>query len=338
MKKVVLYLNLGTPDHPEKKAVKRYLKEFLMDPFVIDIPKWVRWPLVNLIIAPFRSGKSAHAYQSIWTKEGSPLLVNSKKLVEKLQAQLNLMAPGRYEVLLGMRYGQPSLKKMAEVIVSGGAQEVLLLPAYPQYALSSTETAFVEAENQLRAAGFKGRLQRLQDYYEDSRFVEAVAEKIEAVQKSFQPDHLLFSYHGLPKRHLTRLHPECSFNTCCLVPSEKNRKCYRHQSFMSTQALTKKMNLKTEDYSIGFQSRLGTGWIQPFSDEVVEELAKKGVKRLAVVCPSFTADCLETLEEISIRAKETFLEAGGEDLILVPCVNDSEKWAQGLAQMVKDEF
>lgn len=334
MKKAVLYINLGTPDSPDKKSVGRYLRQFLMDPFVIDIPYFFRWVLVNLIIAPFRSKKSAHAYQQIWTQKGSPLLVNSQELVSKLSAHLR--AEEGWKCFLGMRYGKPSISEVASKIVHEGFDRVHLVPAYPQYALSSSETGFQQAEACFKELGFGGPVYRLQDYYQDPGFIRAVAENIRAVQKSFKPDHILFSYHGLPKRHLTKLHPECEFQrSCCEKVWAENRNCYRHQSVMTTRALVADLGLEPSEYSLGFQSRLGSGWIEPFTDVVLTDLAKKGVKRLAVVCPSFTADCLETLEEIAIRSDESFRAAGGEKLELVPCVNAGETWTQELAKIIK---
>jgi ferrochelatase len=337
LKKALVYLNLGTPEAPQAWPVSRYLRQFLMDPFVIDIPWIFRWLLVNLIIVPFRSRKSAHAYQQVWTADGSPLMVNSRKLVQKLDLYLKKNVSTDWDCFLAMRYGQPSIESIIKKVMAAGYNEIYLLPAYPQYALSSSETAFTEAERVIKAEGFAGVVYKLQDYYNEPGFVKAVAEKVAQVQKSFRPDHILFSYHGLPKRHLSVLHPECSFNNeCCTKVWAENRNCYRHQSVMTTQALVKELGLKPEQFSLGFQSRLGTGWIEPFSDEIIEDLAKKNVKRLAVVSPSFTADCLETLEELAIRGDESFKAAGGESFMLVPCVNDSDLWVKEIALLLLD--
>lgn len=339
MKKAILYLNLGTPDQPDKKSVGRYLRQFLMDPLVIDIPYFFRWFLVNLIIVPFRSSRSAHAYQAIWGQNGSPLLVYSKNLASKIDLLVKRKWGNDSAAYLAMRYGQPSLNTVCKEIIKCRHESIYLLPAYPQFALSSTESAFVEAEKVFQELGYRGQLHRIQSYFEATEFTSLVANKIAAYQKNYSFDHLLFSYHGLPKRHLTKLHSSCQFGSCCLgSTSDKNKNCYRHQCYVTTNKIVKELNLDVGKYSIGFQSRLGSGWIEPFSDIVLKDLAKQGVKKLAVVCPSFTADCLETLEEIALRAKEDFIQCGGHDLHLIPCLNDDDSWAEALVKITEKSF
>ena len=249
MKKAVIYLNLGTPKAPNAWAVSRYLRQFLMDPFVLDIPYIFRWLLVNLIIVPFRSSQSAHAYKKVWLREGSPLLINSKNLVAKLDNYLKKNHGAAWDCFLAMRYGQPSIESVLQTVVASGYSEIYLLPAYPQYALSSTETAFVEAERVIQHLGFKGPVYKLQDYYSEPGFIHAVAEKIKQAQADFKPDHILFSYHGLPKRHLSVLHTECVFNSeCCNKVWAENRNCYRHQTFMTTHAVVKELGLKADSF------------------------------------------------------------------------------------------
>lgn len=330
-KKAVVYLNLGTPDNTDVPSVRRYLRQFLMDPFVLDIPFLFRWILVNIIIVPFRAPKSAEAYKLIW-KGDSPLRAYSQSLVQKLR---NLFG-GSANVFFAMRYGQPSTRSVVKDIVAGQYTSVSVFPAYPQYALSSTETGFDLIREELALAGYKGDLQFVTDYYEHPLFLDAVVAKMKPALDTMKPDFILFSYHGLPKRHLTKINTTCAGGgSCCDVSNEGNRRCYRRQSFATTRGLVERLKLEPNQYTVAFQSRLGGGWIEPFTDVVIEELAKKGIKRIAVVCPSFTVDCLETLEEIAVRGRETFVEAGGEDLQLIPCLNDSDLWAKNLKSIVE---
>lgn len=332
-KKAIIYLNLGTPDDTKVSSVRRYLRQFLMDGYVLDIPYLFRWILVQVIIVPFRASKSAEAYHKIW-REDSPLRSISQSLVRKLSK----LFQGRADVFLGMRYGHPSIASVAEKIVDGKYDTVSVFPAYPQYALSSTETGVDEIRTQLFQAGYQGEIQFIKDYYEHPLFLDAVVEKIKPVLSQMKPDFLLFSYHGLPKRHVTKINSACSGGgACCEVSNEGNRWCYRRQSLATTRGLVSRLSLRPDQYKVAFQSRLGTGWIEPFTDVVLEELAKNGVRRIAVVCPSFTVDCLETLEEIAIRGRESFIEAGGEELQLIPCLNDSDFWAAGIQRIVNEE-
>jgi ferrochelatase len=337
MKTGILYFNLGTPQSPTPRDVGVYLREFLMDPLVIDIPYLFRALLVYGIIAPFRSRKSAHAYQQIWTSEGSPLLINSQKFVSKLQAELGADIP----VALGMRYGRPSLREALVELIEKGVTDLRVLPAYPQYAKSSTETGFVKIREEWKALLTKGAVRqgdvqvRMVKSYEDHpAFIQAIAQQVKEAAKDFHPDHYLLSYHGLPLSHLQKANAECVGGDCSLRLSSSNQDCYRRQSFQTSSALAKELQLRTGQYSVGFQSRLSGRWIEPYSDTFYEELPKKGVRRLLVACPSFTADCLETLEEVGMRGREQFIASGGEDLKLVPCVNDSKIWVAGVKAMM----
>lgn len=320
VKKKLLLLNLGSPETPEPKSVGIYLKEFLMDPFVLDIPAILRWILVHIVIVPRRKYRSAHAYKKVWTAAGSPLVEHTRNLAEKLAADLG----EEWDVQWAMRYGPYRLK-------GRDLKDVYLLPLYPQYALSSTETAVVEARK-LGATGFY-----FPDFFVEPEFIRSYSEQIKKFQ-TLHPDYkLLFSYHGLPKRHLVKVtHPEskCTVDaSCCDTMSQANRWCYRAQCMATTRAIALQLGLK--ETQVSFQSRLGSGWITPFSDKVIEEWAKSGVNRVAVVCPSFIADCLETLEEVQMALKESFVEHGGEDLKLIPCLNDSSHWVSELGRMVE---
>lgn len=329
-KKLVIISNLGTPEAPTAKAVKPYLREFLMDPYVIDKPFWFRFLLVNLIIAPLRSKKSAKAYQKVWTDQGSPLLVYTQNLVKKMIPLLE----GKFEIRLGMRYGQPSIKSTRDNIPEN-IEEIYFLPLYPQYAESSTKTAIDEFIKQFRDINLPKYI--LKPFYKEDKFIHLESQIIQKEIDQFNPDYILFSYHGLPERHILKLD-----NTCgdCLKKDICRMKetdvCYRSHSFQTTDAIVNNLNLEL-DYSTSFQSRLGKDpWIKPYTDNVIKEIAKNH-KRVLVACPAFTSDCLETLEEIAMELKEEFLELGGEDLKLVPSLNDSDEWARTLISYLNDK-
>ncbi|MCK6552851.1 ferrochelatase [Myxococcota bacterium] len=334
----VLLVNLGTPDSPSVSDVRRYLREFLSDPRVIDIPAVPRWLLLNLVILPFRPKKSAHAYSSIWTKEGSPLLVYEQALTAGVAERLG----DRYVVELGMRYGNPSIPSALAKLGAADVSRIVVLPLFPQYAAASTGSA---VERVLEVAGRAWNvpaLDTITDFYDEPGFIGAFAEVARPVLAGFGADHVLFSYHGVPERHVTKGDPtgrHClATPTCCDAITSANRSCYRAQCFATTRALATALGLGAEGHSMSFQSRLGrTPWIRPYTDEVLPELAKRGKKRLAVMCPAFVADCLETLEEIGMRAKEQWKQLGGEDLVLVPSLNAHPAWIDAVAALVRRE-
>ena len=327
----LLLLNLGTPDSPNTPDVRRYLREFLMDPRVLDINGLSRWLLVNGVIAPFRSPKSAAAYKTVWLPEGSPLLVYGVALREAMQQALGQ----GYKVALGMRYGRPGAQgALAEL---AGCERIIVLPLYPQFASASTASSLAQINELAAQMAVPPPLHIIQDFYDHPAFIHAQAEL--AREAVAQADHVLFSYHGVPERQLkTTEHAEhclAKDYACCAKIVPANRHCYRAQCQATTSALIKALNLDPEHTTQSFQSRLGkTPWIQPFTDEVLPELAKT-VKTLAVLTPSFTADCLETIEEIGDRASEQFIQAGGESLLRVPCVNATQPWVDGLAEWVR---
>jgi ferrochelatase len=335
MKKGVLLINLGSPDEPTPKAVGRYLNQFLMDPMVIDIPTPLRWLLVKGIIVPFRKGKSAHAYQQVWKKEGSPLVLNSRDLLEKVRKDLG----SEYHVAMGMRYGNPSIEAGLTELKYAGVSSILAIPLYPQYAASSTETAVLETMQKADSLGIAKLVSFIEPFYENPGYVAAVAATIENEMKSFQSNHLLFSFHGLPIKAVVK---SCDLALSCLPgaggcpsvgPSNKN--CYRAHCYATARAVAQKLGLDKTSFSVGFQSRLTSRWIEPFTDTLLEEFAKRGVKKLLVACPSFVADCLETLEEIQMRAKEDFLAFGGQELRLVPSLNSNPDWVDSLSSQIK---
>lgn len=333
MKKGILYINLGTPEAPTPEKVKAYLQEFLMDPFVIDIPSPLRFLLVHGIIGPFRSKRSAKLYESIWTNRGSPLRVISDDFIEKLRVELG----PTFHVELAMRYGAPTIKSAVKNLLDAGVHEIQVFTAYPQYALSSTETAFEQVRDEIKQLNEKVQVKKIESYPDDSGFIGSVAHSVTRAAEDFEPDFYLFSYHGLPIRHVKKISAQCSgTGPCSLSDTSWNQRCYRRQCYKTTEALVAALKLRPEQYAVGFQSRLSQNWIQPFSDDHYRELPKKGVKRLLVVAPSFTADCLETLEEIAIRGREEFKLHGGDELELVPCVNSSELWVQAVRDMIHE--
>jgi ferrochelatase len=333
----VLLINLGTPDAPETAPVRRYLREFLSDPLVIDAPAPVRWGLLNFVILPFRPKRSAEAYQQIWTEEGSPLLVNGHALRRALGEALG----DSYVVDLAMRYGRPSIEGALQRLCAADVARILAIPLFPQYSRAATLSAVRHLERELAAAPELPPHEVMEPFYADPRFVAAWVAIARPALEAFRPDHVLFSYHGLPERQVKATDPtgrHCLQATaCCAAIGDANRDCYRAQSFATTRAIAAELGLEPDAHGTAFQSRLGrVPWIQPYTDEMLKELAEAGRKRLAILCPAFVADCLETLEEIGLRARESWLELGGEDLLLVPSLNDHPAWVDALARMVRE--
>lgn len=327
--KGVLLVNLGSPDSTDPKDVKKYLDEFLMDPRVIDVPFWLRSFIVRGIILNTRPKKSAEAYEKIWWPEGSPLIVLSEQLQDKIQQKTTI------PVALAMRYGSLTLKKGLQELVDQGVDEVLTIPLYPQFAMATTETIDVKVE-ELRKKFFPQLdITSLPAFYKKPEYIEVLANSIAEGLKNVDYEHLIFSYHGVPERHIhkrdvTKGH--CKIDkSCCVTPSPAHEFCYRHQCLKTTQLVAEKLNLKPGTYTNSFQSRLGFDpWLKPPTDRTIERLGLEGVKKLAVVTPAFVSDCLETLEEIAMEGKEIFLEAGGAEFTVIPCINVREDWVEVL--------
>jgi ferrochelatase len=335
MKKGILLVNLGSPDSPEVKDVKPYLDEFLMDERVIDVPPLARNLLVRGIILNTRPKKSAAAYKSIWWEEGSPLIVLSKRLQAAVQQHTDL------PVGLGMRYGNPSIEQGVRTMLQQNPEltHITVVPLYPHYAMSSYETVAVKVQ-QVFAEHFPNVSFSLVDaFYNDPRYLDVLSEVIkENLPESY--DHILFSYHGIPERHvrksdITKSH--ClTVENCCAVASPAHKFCYRHQTLTSTEEVVQRLGIPKSKYSNSFQSRLDSKWLRPFTDKELEAFPAKGIKELVVVCPAFVSDCLETIEEIGEEGRETFLKAGGEAFTLIPCLNDADDWAKLVAQMGRE--
>lgn len=318
-----LLINLGTPDSTSTGDVRRYLRQFLSDPRVIDIPALPRWMLLNFFILPFRPRKSAEAYRTVWTEEGSPLLIHTKNLARRVQERTGRL------VQFAMRYGSPSIESALLAFEKQGVRNIRVLPLYPQYAAASTASSIAELYECAARMNDPPEFEILPPFFEDAGFIEAQAELLRPVLSTV--DHVLISFHGLPERQILRSAGQgCITDNCCEAPGDRLSLCYRAQSFRTARALAARAGIAS--YSVSFQSRLGrTPWIKPYTDHVLQELGAQG-KRLAVVCPSFTADCLETLEEINIRGREDFLKAGGKEFTYVPCVNAQESWVKRVAE------
>ena len=337
MSRAIVLMNLGSPRSTDVKDVKVYLDEFLMDERVIDKPWLFRALLVKGIIVPFRSPKSAEAYKTIWTEKGSPLIVISDDLGKALKEKIP------YPVTVAMRYGSPSPKEAFEALLKKdpGLKEVILVPMYPHYAMSSYETAAEYAKEQHKKGGFSFRLEIISPFYKNDDYLFALTESIRPYLEN-DYDHLLFSYHGVPERHIlkgdiTGNHCLKSEN-CCEVPSPAHEFCYRHQCKVTTALVAARLNIPDGKWSMSFQSRLGRDeWLKPYTAKRLEELPSEGIKKLLVVCPAFVSDCLETLEEIAIGGKEIFMHAGGERYETIPCLNVHPIWVDTLAKWVHDD-
>ncbi len=333
----VLLVNLGTASSPRVRDVRHYLREFLSDPRVLDISRTARWALLHAVILPFRSRTTATAYAKIWTTEGSPLLVHSLALRDGVAKQLG---PG-FAVELGMRYGAPSIAAALDGLIRAGAERISVVPLFPQFAASSTGSALAEVFRLAAETWNAPQLRTLVPFYTHPGFIDALAAVTAPALDAFGPDHVLLSYHGLPERQIHKSDPSrrhCLIQTdCCASVGSVNGSCYRAQCFATSRALATALGLSRDAYSVSFQSRLGrTPWIKPYTDLVLPELASRGIRRLAVACPSFVADCLETLEEIGMRARTQWRELGGEELQLVPCLNAHPLWIENLARMVRE--
>ncbi len=334
-KKGIVLMNLGSPDSTEVKDVKRYLDEFLMDKRVIDYPYLFRLLLVKGLITPKRSHESAEAYKTIWTKEGSPLVVFTKQLQEALQQKTE------EPIEIAMRYGNPTPAAAFDNLLkkNPGLEEVIAVPLYPHYAMASYETAIEYAKELYQKNKYPFKLSFIKPFFDEKNYIHAMVENIRPYLD--EPyDHILFSYHGIPARHLTKVDPTRTHclkdGDCCSVNSAAHATCYRHQCFETTRLVTQALNIPKEKFSISFQSRLGKGWLEPFTDVRLEQMPKEGIKKLLIISPAFISDCLETLEELEGRGKETFIEAGGETYKMIPCLNVHPLWVNTLEKWVKD--
>lgn len=333
MKTGVLIINLGTPDDPSPNSVGRYLKQFLMDKWVIDIPVILRWIFVHSLIVPKRKFTSAKAYQKIWNDKGSPLLYYSKSFTDKLQKKLG----ERFDVQLAMRYGTPSIRSAVEYFKRNNFQSIIVLPLYPQYAESSTRSSIEQLRLVLKKLNYFPKISIVPPFHSSEGYIKAFASLIR--EKLSDNSHLLLSYHGLPEHHIKRTDlsgDHCLVSaTCCDQLNDNNRFCYRAHCFATSRLIAKELGLGSDQYSVSFQSRLGRRpWIKPYTDFHYKDLISSGKNDVVVASPSFVTDCLETLEEIGIRLRSDFLKEGGTSFELVGCLNDNDEWVNSVSDVV----
>ncbi len=335
-KKGVLLVNLGTPNSPSVKDVRKYLREFLMDKYVIDLPYITRWLLVNVIIATFRAPKSAEIYKQLWTKEGSPLLIYGLKVQKLLQKKLG----ADIHVGFAMRYQNPPIKTAIKEFKDKGIDDLVVIPLYPQWASSSTKSSIEKVKEELVTNNYSPKVRFVENFVKNEKFIAAIAENGNKHWKTGKYDKVLFSYHGIPERHILK---DCDNNhckldeNCCSIYADKNRLCYRAQCYETSRLVAKAMNLKESDYEVAFQSRLETRardpWLKPYSDVVTADFPKNGIKNVLAFSPSFIADCLETTIEVGDEFKEIFEENGGQNWQLVESLNESNLWIEALEEL-----
>ena len=327
-------INLGSPDSTSIPDVKRYLDEFLMDKRVIGKSYWFRWFLVKIIILNTRPRKSAKAYKKIWWKEGSPLIVLSKRLFNKVKKLVKI------PVALAMRYGSMSIINGLKELHEIGVNEVIVLPLYPHYAMSSYETVVEKVKKEVRLKFPSIKLKIIDPFYNNKSYIKLLSNKIKETLKKVKYDHILFSYHGIPISHLKisdTTNKHCyKVKNCCSVKSDAHKTCYKHQVLETTELVVKELKIDKSKYSNAFQSRLpNEAWLKPYTDSELVRLAKKGIKNLVIVTPAFVTDCLETLEEIAMEGKEEFLDSGGKNYYYVPCLNDDKDWSKLISSWAK---
>jgi ferrochelatase len=325
--KGILLINLGSPKDLELKSIKDYLKEFLSDDLVIDYPKFLQQILVNWIIIPSRYKNTREAYSEIWTENGSPLIHDTIALGEKVGAKSGAL------VEVSMRYQFPSIEEGLKKLKAKGCSEIFVVPLYPHYAMSTILTTEREVKRIESKLGLDLRLNFIGAFYNEGGYISSLSDVINRNRQK-ESDFLLFSYHGIPNRHLIKTDPtenHClKVKNCCDIESKAKPFCYKAQVLETSKLCAKKLELKGDEWGVSFQSRIGPGWIQPFTDKELVRLAEEGIKNLDVVCPAFVTDNLETLEEMNIRGRETFLEAGGESFNYIPCLNNEDSWVDFL--------
>ncbi len=334
-KKGVLLVNLGTPDSTKTSDVRRYLREFLSDPRVIDIGAIPRWLLVNLIIAPFRAPKSAAEYRKLWTQRGSPLLFHSQDVARLLQEKLG----SQYAVELAMRYQNPPISQALQKLYESKVSEIVVIPLFPQYASATSGSVIEKVMETVCKWSLIPKMVFVDEFISFRPFIEAWKAILQEYLAGEKFDHVLFTYHGLPQRQLRKADPVCGTENCCAQYEQRNRLCYRAQCIETTNILARELHLPQEGYSSSFQSRLGRDpWVQPYTEEVVKNLAQRGVKKLLALSPSFVADCLETTVEIGETYKELFEHNGGEHFVVANCLNSHPLWIEALEKMVLEKL
>jgi ferrochelatase len=333
-KTAVILINIGSPERAVRKDVRKYLFQFLNDPYVIDLPWIMRKILVNLIIIPFRTAKSTLLYKKIWTDQGSPLIVNTHKLVEKL----NKMSQDNFRFYAGMRYGKPSIAQVIDKVKEERFDQLIIFPLFPQFATSTSSTAIEKALAVVREWDPAFPVKLIRHFHDEPSFIGAFAEKI----KSYEPalyDHVLFSFHGLPNRHINKIHPEKNVDQCVCERSMPSwgKYCYKAACYETARRIAKESGIKEMHYSVAFQSRLSKNWLTPFTEDCIIAYAEKGLKKVLVVAPSFVSDCLETIYEIGDEYNEVFKTHGGKQLTLVESLNDDDAWVTSILKIVDQQ-
>ena len=333
IKKGVLLVNLGTPDDPSTKSVRRYLREFLMDGRVIDIPYLNRWFLINLIIAPIRGPKSAKEYQRLWDERGSPLKYYGEDLVKLVSEKLD----ESYTVELAMRYQNPSIESALNSLKKKNVEQLLIIPLFPQYASASTGSVIEEVNRIVSQWQVVPELHYVNKFFDEDLFLKTIEERAAKWMKEKEYDHFVFSYHGLPERQIMKAEiKSCQLGDCCKNYGTHNAYCYRAQCFETTKLLAERLNIPEEKHTVSFQSRLGkTPWIKPYTDHLIDDLAKRGVKNVLAFSPAFISDCLETTVEVAETYKEQFIEGGGKSWDLVESLNDHPTWVDCVVEMIQ---
>ena len=332
----VLLINLGTPDSPSVSDVRKYLYEFLNDPRVIDIPWLLRILLVNLIIVPFRSPKSAKIYKQLWRENGSPIIIYGNSVKDKLQKELN----SDFEVEIAMRYQNPGIEEVLERMKKKAYQKIIIIPLFPQYASASTGSAVEKAMKIISKWWVIPEIKIISQFYDNEGFINTIIERTKNYNLN-EYDHILFSYHGLPLRQVDKVYDDgkpCAEHNCENEITNANKFCYKAACYATTRLLAAKLQLPKDAYTVCFQSRLDKKWLEPFTDKIIIEKAEKGAKKILVFSPAFVADCLETIVEIGIEYQKLFVDHGGEKIQLVESLNDHPLWIETLKQMVIEQI
>lgn len=328
----IFLFNIGTPRSYEVSDVKEYLLNFLMDKDVINLPFLIRWPLVHGLIVPKRAPVSAKNYKKVWLNEGSPLWVYSKHFADKLQNEMG----SHYSVKLGMRYSEPSIETSLKEFAAEKVESILLVPLFPQYAEATTGSVLKEFHRVQKKLNLQIRTHTIQDFYQEESFITPSVEILKEALKNKKVDHYLFSFHGLPESHVRKNEGCLASANCCFEKAACEKPCYRAQCFATATQIAQSLELSPSHWSLSFQSRLGRAeWLKPSTEHSLKALAKDAKKNVTIICPSFVADCIETLEEIALGGAETFKHAGGENLYVIPCVNEDDRWVQGFASLLK---
>lgn len=318
----VLVTNLGTPDEPKPKALRRYLKEFLSDPRVVETPRWLWWCILNLIILTIRPKRSAKAYETVWTEQGSPLLYNTKAQTDKIRQQLVDKYGDNVVVEFAMRYGNPSMSSVIDSMLQQGVEKLVVLPLYPQYSATTTASTFDAVAQEFTKRRLIPELRFINHYHDFQPYIDALAKKIEQHwEVNGRSDKLILSYHGIPKRYLMNGDP------------------YHCECYKTSRLVAEKLGLNDDEYMTTFQSRFGREeWLKPYTDHTLQALPAQGVKSIQVVCPGFSSDCLETIEEIGIENRDYFLEAGGEKFEYINALNSDDNHIDALVQLIENNM